>query len=1641
MAIVNSDRSAPLIQSPQTPHCLRRNTLEPRKIRGAERSFHTLSKRRAYLPIRSAFLLGYCLLAAACAGSDTAQQVDISELGTAGNPLSESLDTFAQTWPKLDRFQTLRFDSYSVEEGLSQSSALSLLQDRRGFLWVGTEDGLNRFDGANFKIYRADPDDPQSISNNYVAALAEDPNGNLWIGTYGGGLNRFDPTDETFTHYRADPENPSSLSHDQILELLIDSEGILWIGYRGSGLDRFDPEMETFEHYKHDPDNPNSLSQDEVRALAKDNNGMIWIGTSEGLNRLDPQTAQITRYLHDPRNPDTPSADPILELYVDRSGDLWIGTVRGLDRFSQARNEVDHYLFDAANPQGLSHPNVTGIIEDPAGGLWVATDGGLNYLDQDSGEFIQFHHDPANPESLDRSEIEDLLLDSSGGLWVGTYGGGLNRADPRHARLALYQARPDESNGPSDSSLWGIFEDSRGVLWIGTDGAGLDSFDRRTGEWQHFIANPRDPTSLASNTVMGIYEDHLGDLWVSTAGGGLSRLNRESGGFSTLRADPNDPTSLSNDVVWFAREDNQGNLWIGTGFGLNRLDRETDHFTQFLNDPNDPTSLADNNVGSFFADSSGAIWVGTHEGLHRLDPSTGRFQRYQHDPDDPQSLSHDIVFAIHEDVSGRLWLGTWGGGLNRFEPSSQSFVHYRARDGLPNEVIYGIMEDAQGYLWLTTNNGLSRFDPKTERFVNFDRSDGLQSNEFSYNGYFNSPTGEMFVAGIAGFNAFYPDELGPSSFMPPIVVTSLTNEGRPADLPGKVVLDWPANSFEFEYAALNFFQPEDSQYAYRLDGFEEDWNFAGTQRFGRYTNLPGGDYTLQIRGTNQDGIWNATEASVEIEVTPPVWASWWFIGLVLFVVGTVAYGAFRLRINAAENRSRELEEQVHLRTQALEERSKELERRGKELEALYRADEKLLSGLELEEVLQALVDTAIEILEADKGGVLVWDSHAEELVVRASSGFAAESFAGVRFLPGSGVAGRVFQTGEPIAVEDTSQEPRATKQLIEAEGIEAFLQVPIKIGDEIYGVFSADYLKPRSFDQGTIQVLISLASHAALAIDSARLYQEQKRRAEQFRVLNIVGSHVTSIMAIDELVCELVDLVRETFGYYMVEIGLIEGNELVFKAGSGGPWSPGFESFKLNIGQDGISGKVAATGEAIMVRDVRDEPEYLQMAATDTLSELVVPIKTQDRVIGVLNIESDECYTFDESDLVVFQSLADQTAIAIENARLYQDSTDQVAELTALQETTQALASTLELEGLLSLIIQQATSLLNADGGMINLVRDDEPVDEVVAAVGLTTATVGARSRLDSSLSGWATLNNEPVIVNEIDQDDRVSRRGIGSNLLSEIQSAAVAPLVVKNEVMGTLIVVGTEAGKGKFDETELQVLVAFANQAAIAIENARLYSQAGQMAALEERARLARDLHDAVTQTLFSASLIAEALPIVWKEDPVEGNQLLQELRQLNRGALAEMRSLLMELRPAALEAAELPDLMRQLGEAIVGRSGVEVQVETKVECTVPTDVHVTIYRIAQEALNNIIKHANASQVQVFLKCSESGHSQNGAGIKQLELRVHDDGRGFNLVQDSADGLGLKIIRERAESIGAGLELESKPGEGTTLVVIWEGE
>ena len=746
-------------------------------------------------------------------------------------------------------------------------------------------------------------------------------------------------------------------------------------------------------------------------------------------------------------------------------------------------------------------------------------------------------------------------------------------------------------------------------------------------------------------------------------------------------------------------EDRSGKLWLGTRtMGLNRFNPTTGTFDHYQHDPDDPFSLSDNRVWALYEDSTGALWVGTIGGISVLNADSGQFTRYVNDPDDPQSLGTDAVFAFYGDPSGAMWIGTWGGGLDRFDPTTQTFTHYTEQSGLLDNVIYGIEADSDGFLWMSTNKGLTKFDPRTKTSQIYDVRDGLQDNEFNWGAHATGKDGEMFFGGVRGFNAFFPEQVTGNPHIPPVIVTSFSkfNQVDRTDLaPGeRIQLSYRDNFVSFEFAALDYTAPDKNQYAFMLEGQDEDWVEAGSRRHVDYTNLKGGDYVLRVKGSNSDSVWNEEGATVYITVTPPIWETWWFRGIALLLLGGAVGGGYRLRVRSIETRSRELERQV--------------EERSRDLEVLLRAEQ---------------------------------------------------------------------------------------------------------------------------------------------------------RRAEQFRVIGEVGYHITSILAIDELLSQFVTLLKAAFSYNLVGIGLIEGDEVVFRSGAAifGNDAQLDRLIRFKVGQEGAVGWVAHSGEPLLIPDIRQDPRYRhEPEARDCQSALIVPLKVKGAIIGVLDVESDCLNGFDESDVAVVQSLAHQVAIAIDNARLYE---------------------------------------------------------------------------------------------------------------------------------------------------------------------------QAQEMAVVEERQRLARDLHDAVSQTLFSASLIAEVLPRIWTRDQDEGRRRLEEVRQLTRGALAEMRTLLLELRPRALMEAALDDLLRQLAEATTGRARMPIEVEIDGSYSqLNPDVKIALYRIAQEALNNVAKHAQASQATVSLCCASDA----------IELCVTDDGQGFDLGSIPPDHLGIGIMRERAETIEATLTIDSEIGKGTRVVVVW---
>ncbi len=1053
----------------------------------------------------------------------------------------------------------LHFERITTADGLSFPVVRDILQDRQGFLWFATDGGLDRYDGYEFTVYKEDIGDPATIRFDEVMVIYEDSDGTLWAGG-AGGLDRFDRTTETFIHVD---------TRGQVFTIYEDSAGTLWAGF-WHGLYGYDRSTNQIIHSKQpDPNAPSDWAdraESSVRAIREDLDGSLWIGTGAGLYRFDRTSGTFTSKLHDPQDPTSLSSDTITALYVDHQGTLWIGTNAGLNQLDRTTGGFIRYQHNPEDPTSLSDDSVMDILEDSSGALWLATMGGLDRFDRSKGHFVHYRHDPQNQASLSTNVVLSLFEDRTGVFWVGT-ADGVNKSNRREEQFTHYREQGDP---PADSSytldlsgmlqdpqpailsdgrILAVAEDAGGVLWIGTFSGGLNKLDRQAGRLTVYRPDPGDPTSLGGERVSAVFEDHAGIMWVGTGDDLLEQFDPQTEAFTQ-------GTQLGAEVGAIV-EDTRGNLWIGTlGDGLYRLASNRlllQHYAQFWNDPDSwwrDGTLSSHIVSTLYVDRAGMLWAGTvYGGLNIWGEVPGRFTHLRHNPDDSNSLSHDQVLSILEDpTEGVLWIGTGGGGLNRYYRATGSFTRYTESDGLPGDTVGCIVADDRGFLWLSTIRGLARFDPRAGTFRLYDQRDGigvLSAGAAGVGSCLKSQTGELLFGGSDGLYAFRPEQIKENLQPPPVVITALRirNETVYRDLSTdeQIQLPYQDNFISFEFAALDYTMPEKNQYAYRLEGLDRDWVYAGTRHYADYPDLKPGDYVFRVKGSNSDGAWNEDGIGIRITIEPPFWQTWAFRIVVAAVLVLLAIGIYRQRVQSMRERSRELERQVEERTQEIQ--------------------------------------------------------------------------------------------------------------------------------------------------------------------------------------------------------------------------------------------------------------------------------------------------------------------------------------------------------------------------------------------------------------------------------------------------------------LLSE---------------------------------------------------------KAQELAVMEERQRLARELHDAVSQTLFSASLIAEALPTYLQDSPDEGQELLIKLQQLNRGALAEMRALLMELRPAALAEASMRDLLRQLGQSVSGREGIPVTVTVdeacdSPDCEPPAEVRIALYRIAQEALNNVVKHAQASTVDVQLRCIPAASEDNCAA--QVTLSVRDDGLGFDPTSVSQDHLGLGIMHERATSIDALLEIESQPGQGTRVQILWSGD
>jgi ligand-binding sensor domain-containing protein/signal transduction histidine kinase/CheY-like chemotaxis protein len=798
----------------------------------------------------------------------------------------------------------LSFDHLSVTNGLSQSTVLSICKDSRGYLWFGTRDGLNRYDGRSFKIYRSDPEDVHTISaEDYVSSIVEDKKKQLWIGTQ-NGLNRYVPETDAFERIVYNDKDPNSISDKIILTMLADQKGQIWFG-TNLGLSMLEsPDSKKFKKfYKAD-----GLAGNSIYALMEDRKGNIWVGSSEGLTRISKYNKQYVfkTFVNQASDPGSISGNSIKSIAEDQQGRIWIGTeTEGLNLFQPETQSFIHFKHRPGASNGVSNNIIRKIMVAKNGDLWIATMNGLNILDHKTLRFTNYYHDADNRKSLSDNSIKDIYEDNQGSVWVGSMFGGINVAHRNTIPFTVYKYYKYKNSISSDI-VSVIAGDSADNLWIGTEGQGLNHYNVKTNQFTHYASDPGKPGSLGSNTIKAIYKDRKGRIWIGLFQGGLELFLPESGQFKHYKPQPGQPNSLSYGYVSSIAETDQGILLIGTSSkGLNLFDPERETFTVISDLPTKGLRLTSSYIRFAYQDSKRNLWVGTPRGLNLLKPGQSQFKYFFKSLKHPDSLLSNQISCIREDRKGNIWIGSLRGGLSLYQPQKGSFVTYTKVNGLASDNIIDLLDDNEGNLWISTDRGLTKFDPSKKTFKNYNVTDGLPANEFNVNSAYKNKDGRLYFGSYNGLVAFTPRDIKENAVIPSIVFSGLKLFNQPVGINGpdhllkedisftkEITFSASQNIFTIEFLALNYIQPQRNRYAYKLDGFEKDWNYVSIPT-ATYTNLPAGKYKFLVKASNNDGLWSNTPASIEIRILPPLWRTWWAYTLYFLAVSAALYYVLR----------------------------------------------------------------------------------------------------------------------------------------------------------------------------------------------------------------------------------------------------------------------------------------------------------------------------------------------------------------------------------------------------------------------------------------------------------------------------------------------------------------------------------------------------------------------------------------------------------------------------------------------------------------------------------------------------------------------------------------------------------------------------
>jgi len=1043
--------------------------------------------------------------------------------------------------------RSLRFERLSIEQGLTQQSVLTILQDRRGFMWFGTQAGLNRYDGYRITAFRNNPGDPDSIPDNYVLASYEDEQGRLWFGTK-GGLTRFDHAAGKFLRYAA-PEGddgrqsaPSSAGaysgNRAVLAIQPAQGGGLWLA-TGDGLQHLDPASGRLRSYRHDPGDPRTLRDNRVNALALDGRGHLWIGTAAGLDRLAPGAAHFDHYDIDPADL---QRNTVLALSMGPRDTLWIGTAAGLEAWRLGDGapfaEPRRRRFGSRDGlgEGTDDVRISALYHDRGNTLWVGTElDGLKWLDPAGGRFLSYRNDPADQHTLSDNQVTSVLVDRTGTLWAGTQFGGVSRTDLASGGFARYGG----NEGLGRAKVRAIVEDPDGSVWIGTTGDGLMRMERPGGRIER-IGEGDVPGEL----VTALAQAH-GRTWIGTPTGLAWRDKAGRFGQTSLGSSP------GANYVQAIHAGRSGTLWIVTRGGLAALAPGQQTVRTWRHDADDPGSLGENYGFTALEDRRGILWVGTETGLERYDPASGRFTHFRHDPRNPQGLRHGRIYHLMESRRGELWVGT-AGGLHRMESAREGvrFRFYPFANGPEALSVGAMLEDEHGFIWASTTAGITRVDPDTGQTKSYTAKDGLVDGSYFVGAAARGRDGQFYFGGTNGLTSFMPDAIRDNPFAPEVVITDflVLNRSRAApDLheQAALTLSHRDSVFALEFAALHYADPEGNRYAYRLEGFDQGWvDTDARRRYATYTNLDPGTYVFRVRASNKDGVWSTQPASLRITILPPFWKTWWFRTLAVLATLALFTAGYRLRIRALVAQKLLLEHEVGARTlelrrqkESAERRKQEVEEQKEEVEQAHRniallsdIGRALTANLELEAIMRTLYEQVHALMDATLFAVVLRQPERAGLAYAYAvvDGERREGFALAEDPDRHLAAWSIVRAREVLAVDLPHDLPDYLPALPSDRALElalpcawragmvprSLLMVPVMVGERVLGALSVQSPAARAYGQVHLDMLETLAAYVGVAIDNASAYHQLKETQAQLAAqekLASLGSLVAGV--------------------------------------------------------------------------------------------------------------------------------------------------------------------------------------------------------------------------------------------------------------------------------------------------------------------------------------------------------------------------------------------------------------------------------------------------------------------------------------------------------------------------------------------------